>query len=1044
MPKNKPRHKKAGAKSASGPASSRASDKVKAQKDGARAGRPPGAASGGHQGKVVPLAQSGRGRKSASDGRAAAAAPAKRLRFIPPAAAERLGQLGNAAGQAWQRLLIRLRGVAPPDNGAAGTTARSGSSGRAGARLGGHPAAGKAAGAAAKTPRGNLPAGSIVETVSGGYWIGPIDRFYGHMLDRCAEFMKASLPPLQRIAEQAATYDGMMAVLLAIMLFYPPYLRGLFFSNELLPTHMLTAAVFALFAFYKLMHKELVFLERPLDYAVFILLGLYVTSTIGAVSVHDALLGVLKMANYAAIYWLLAQSVRSLSGVRGFLGVWLASGAGVSLLGWGTAIGTFSYNAAFTGGRLSSSLQYPNSLASFETAINLLGLYLWNEYRRHKVLGSLLAVANYLLFLAILGSQSRGGLLIYPVGLVLLLIGLGRDRWRALGLFAMQLVASLAVISGIMANANAQTHTAAIQLHGWLWLLAGAVLVSLFHLSWLYYTERARQPRAAVSRPKPWVAPAAAALVVVILAGAGFGLWRERAEVRAFASKAAPGSVFQRLGTISTGDINLLERESYSRDALKIMTSSPLNALLGAGGGGWNAIYHKFQSYLYFSTEVHDHFLQVGVETGFPGLLDFLLIWAFFILTAWNIYRLARAGGRLKTPEGVPAAAWALLSAAVALGLAAAIDFNLSLGAVSLLLYGMFGLMAGLDRLYGPAASARAAAAEVAAALDKQVKNRRRREEQNSAWKMPPSLQGMIVGALALVFFFTPLVVLIGMQYSNTAAAEDKSKDTQQAITDYQQAISHDVWDPDYRSQLAADYMSQVQQDEQQANGSQTNQSDIANLLSEASEQMSAAVRENSGDASIAQLYAEVLFQNGNLVQGLSELRTAVALQPMVIANYQNLASGYFEGGRYLLDHVSQTPTDNNAAQERQAGQNYLEQILTIPKQIQERAASITPAEIKMWAPGQPLLTVSPQINLEIGKAYVLLGQYQQADAPLAAAVQDSSSKPEAQLFQGLSLQQQGQAGEGQALIDGALKAQPDLQQELGNMQPILTPQKGK
>ena len=71
------------------------------------------------------------------------------------------------------------------------------------------------------------------------------------------------------------------------------------------------------------------------------------------------------MANYAAIYWLLAYSVRSLSVVRGYLGVLLASGVGVSLLGLGAAIGTFPYKDAFVGGRIYCQPPVPEQHGSF-------------------------------------------------------------------------------------------------------------------------------------------------------------------------------------------------------------------------------------------------------------------------------------------------------------------------------------------------------------------------------------------------------------------------------------------------------------------------------------------------------------------------------------------------------------------------------------------------------------------------------------------------------------------------------------------------------
>jgi hypothetical protein len=655
MPKNKPKYKKAGTRPAAG-----APMAEKDKKD-----------------KTVTLGRTAR--SGSSSAAATTSKPARRLRFVPPAAAEGLSRLGGKASQSWKGLFVRLRpGSWRKTRDESAASRQETTDGKANnARQAARPATGK--GVIRQTSR---PAKS-------GSGRGLVQSSW-----------------LQHLSRQALTFDGLMAVLLAIMLFYPPFFRGLFFENELLPTHMLTAAVFALFAFYKLEHHELTFFDRPLDYAVFILLGLYVTSSINAWSVRDAIEAVLKMANYAALYWLLAYSVRSLSVVRGYLGVLLASGVGVSLLGLGAAIGTFPYKDAFVNGRIYASLQYPNSTAAFLMTINLFGLYLWDE-SRNRVLGILLTVANFLIFLTILGTESRGVLLIYPVVLVIMMLGLsGRQRWNVLGRFGVQLVASVAVIGEVMAHTGGKT-----QLQGWLWVLGGAVFASLIYLVWQYIaTSRERAKVSSRRHLQPWVVPTVVVLVVAVLAAAGFGLWHERRAVEAMAAKADPQSLIARLKTISWSDLNLQERLVMSRDAMKIMVSSPANALLGAGGGGWNATYHMVQPYPYFSTETHDDFMQTGVETGFPGLLDFLLIWGFFIVAAWRLYRYARPGG-LKAPPAVPATTWVILCSALALGITSAIDFNLSLGAVALLLWGLFGLVRGLERLYGPEAAVKAAAA---------------------------------------------------------------------------------------------------------------------------------------------------------------------------------------------------------------------------------------------------------------------------------------------------------------------------------------------
>ncbi|MGI6423707.1 MAG: O-antigen ligase family protein [Tepidanaerobacteraceae bacterium] len=57
---------------------------------------------------------------------------------------------------------------------------------------------------------------------------------------------------------------------------------------------------------------------------------------------------------------------------------------------------------------------------------------------------------------------------------------------------------------------------------------------------------------------------------------------------------------------------------------MKIIKEYPI---LGTGGGGWKAIYQAYQSYRYFTTEVHSFFLQLWVETGTVGLLALLALW---------------------------------------------------------------------------------------------------------------------------------------------------------------------------------------------------------------------------------------------------------------------------------------------------------------------------------------------------------------------------------------------------------------------------------
>ncbi len=964
--------------------------------------------------KVVPITaktrskspQPAKGRRGTAT---ASAAKGKRLRFrLPAGSGGGMEKVRLGMSRTWRELLIRLRlsraakAQPAPVKEAFPTGDKE-------------PRVKQAAGKGTPAPGVRRAAAGTRPSPSGRRRQAPQDRH----------------PLLQALIKRVATVEGLAAVLLAVLLFYPPYFRGLFFARELLPTHIFTAMLFALLAFYKIYRREPLFSRHPLDWAIVALLGLYTTSSIAAWNARDAVGAILKMANYAAVYWMLAYGVRSLSAVRNYLAVFFTSGTGVAVLGLGAAFGTFHYKDAFVGGRIYSSLQYPNTLAAFLTAINLFGLYLWAE-AWHLASRLLLSVGNYLLFLTFLGTQSRGALLIYPVGLLVLLLGLTggvqepgakqkaagagcrvprpegaawRGAARALGHFALQLVSVLAVFGKVMAAANSHS-----QLAGWLWVLAGAVIAALLQLLW-HYAENGIRLSAGEGEPavqrtlKPWVLPAAGLALALAVAAGGFTLARQAAAPAATGSGAAWKSWVQRLESISLKDENAQDRLNWSRDALRIMTSGPVNAILGAGGGGWNALYHRYQDYLYYSTEVHNHFMQVGVETGIPGLLAFIAIWIFFFASAVRTWR--AAGDR--SQQALRGTAWAIFSGALALGLHSLIDFNLSLGAVAILLWGLFGLERGLERI------------STFEERDASVKVVR-----HPGSRLSPGVQGAIAGVLAGAFFFLSLALALGDNYAQAAAADLKNQDAQAAVENLDRAIRYDPWTSSYRTQLAQILLYQGTQRQDGA------------AIQRAQETLRAAVQKSRGDFELRLLYARALFNGGQVKEGIGQLEEAVALIPLKQEVYDNLAVGYLEAGRFLLEQAVQNrqPAGGGSAEELRAqGRSYLEKALQVPGRIEARMAAVPKEHLKLWRRA-PLLAVSPSVKLKAGEAAVLLGKWPQAETYLTAAAGDPKLKPEALLWHGLALNSQGKDGE--ALIGEALKLNPDLAKERERIERIL------
>ena len=147
--------------------------------------------------------------------------------------------------------------------------------------------------------------------------------------------------------------------------------------------------------------------------------------------------------------------------------------------------------------------------------------------------------------------------------------------------------------------------------------------------------------------------------------------------------KYIPRAISRRIENISTEDSSFTGRIHFYKDALKIIKDHPI---LGTGGGGWKAIYQAYQSSGYFTTEVHNFFLQLWVETGTVGFLALAVLCFTTLITAYKTL-ISDSAATTK------ALTWGALSGAIALAGHSAMDFNLSLGGVALYLWQLFGVV---------------------------------------------------------------------------------------------------------------------------------------------------------------------------------------------------------------------------------------------------------------------------------------------------------------------------------------------------------------
>lgn len=275
--------------------------------------------------------------------------------------------------------------------------------------------------------------------------------------------------------------------LLTILLVYPPYLRGLFFDKELLPTQVFAFAVTAIWLISRYKDKDYKLVKTPVDMLALGVVFMYLISTIYGVNTRLALGEFLKYANYFAIFILARDIVNDDNKRKWLLTILLLSGAGVAIVGIGSAIGTWDYNGAYVGYRLSSTFQYPNTLASYLGAMFILsiGLTSWVENKKLKCLYG--ALSGIYIFAFIL-TYSRGMWILLPFMLLIFIIFVPNKRKLEIILYIIAAVISAVPLSFLFANRlqNSQDKL-------WIIFISAAVLSTVLTLLVSIIEEKLRK-----------------------------------------------------------------------------------------------------------------------------------------------------------------------------------------------------------------------------------------------------------------------------------------------------------------------------------------------------------------------------------------------------------------------------------------------------------------------------------------------------------------------------------------------------------------------
>ncbi|GFN23699.1 O-antigen ligase family protein [Thermanaeromonas sp. C210] len=734
-----------------------------------------------------------------------------------------------------------------------------------------------------------------------------------------------------------------------ILLTAAPLSRGLFFPSEYLVAYQLVAVIFTLVALDRLNRREGLGPFSVPDYLPLAMAGMYLLSLVVAVNKSGAAREALEALSLCLLFWSVSRYIQGIRDVQFFLRAIFLSSLIVSLVGLGAAAGLVEFPGAYEGGVIHSTLQYRNALAAFLAASQIVGLYLW-LFAGSTLGRGLLGPANLILTITLILTQSRGGWILYFLALAVWFAGLPRERLvRGFYQVSFNALIAMAASRSFWLNMAQSNGYGPVKVLGFYLALSCAVSLAMEVVS----RGRIRLEMTPVIRNMVVYGGAIYILAVLVI----YLVYVAGAVPRA-AAQFLPAPVVQRAATISGTDPSFVGRIAYYKDALELIRRHPW---LGTGGGGWNALYHRYQESQYFSSEVHNHFLQVWVETGPIGATVFALIWVWAVICLLRLWRRFR-----RERDDLWPSAWSASIGALTLGVHSFFDFDFSLPAMGMVAWCLLGVLRGRERLLQGA---------------------------------PSEIQGrrlLFQGALSLVL----AGALLGPAYSFYQAGVIGAEGARNMAEGNYRLAKELLLKAERLDPFSASYPADLAQ----VNAVLGLAGDDLEVLEESVVKAKRAVRLEPYNPKVRVALSFAYMIQGLVDQGVAEARALIDINPLDVTAYEHLGRTYIAAARYYLEQ-----------REIYMARPYIQKARQLPDLVQARAKQVSPGR---WQ--GPRLEVTPVINLVAGQAAYLEGQYQEAISLLQAARKQAAIAAEAMVWEAAASFKAGQEDLAQKLLNEA------------------------
>ncbi|QIB27592.1 O-antigen ligase family protein [Caloranaerobacter azorensis] len=475
---------------------------------------------------------------------------------------------------------------------------------------------------------------------------------------------------LDKVVKKNINSINLTILFFSVIILFFPFFRGLYFEREFYVASMIMSVMAAIVFFRNIKNKEKIKFYSPIEYFATAFVLIYLFTFPFSVNEHLASFEIIKNLTYFIFFIVIVYNLKTDKDISLINWSLILIGTIASIIGLGSALGTFSYKGAFVDGMINSTFQYHNTFGAYMLAVLFLAMgEIAGEDNLKKYL---LSGFSYVVFSGFILSYSRGAWILLPIVGIIAFILLKTDGLKRVLISFIAIIFSFSMtISHIYQGIKEQN-----SFIGWLSIVIGIAITAM--IIFLLDKLLNKLPKINIKKRTIVIVLLISLVIILILF------------VNGVLIEYLPHSIAERVKGINLKTFTVVERGVFYKDALKIIKDYPI---IGVGGGGWQTLYSMYKTYDYTTTQAHNYIIQTWIEIGTLGLI---ILIGLYLSTLWSSYRIIKSINNDKLFNKM----LGIICATLVLILHSTIDFDMSLGAYAFFVWAMLGTIVAVEKRY--------------------------------------------------------------------------------------------------------------------------------------------------------------------------------------------------------------------------------------------------------------------------------------------------------------------------------------------------------